>query len=473
MKPWSRTAPDAGTTHNSIDAMDELGAYTSTPEPLPDPEELVISQLRPAEYVSPLAVRGTTFVDDADRVVLAARTRQLDRCRAAGKEVPSFEPAGPRERIAFNTHDLACGIVTCGGLCPGINDVIRSIVLTLTYAYGVRHIIGYRYGYAGLAANPPSEPVLLHPERVENTHLHGGTLLGSSRGPQDLGAMIDTLARSGVGILFAIGGDGTLRGASALSAEIARRGLKIGVIGVPKTIDNDLLWTERSFGFSTAVEEARKVIAAAHAEARGAWNGVGIVKLMGRHSGFITAHATLASGDVNFCLVPEVPFILAGQGGFLEALENRLAARHHAVVAVAEGAGQEMIEQASAQERDASGNVRLRDIGSYLRERIEQHLAARSIPTTVKYIDPSYTIRSLPANSMDSAFCLVLGQHAVHAGVAGRTDMMVGYWNHNFTHVPLRLVAGKRKQLDPNGDVWKRVLATTGQPLSCHQTRPM
>jgi len=453
--------------------MDELGNQTTSPDPLPEPDELLISQLSPAEYVSPLAVRGTTFADDADRVVLAARTRQLDRLRASGRDVPSFEPAGPRARIAFNTENLTCGIVTCGGLCPGINDVIRSIVLTLTYAYGVRHIIGFRYGYAGLAANPPREPVLLHPERVENTHLHGGTLLGSSRGPQDMGAMVDTLAKSGVGILFVIGGDGTLRGASALASEIARRGLTIGVVGVPKTIDNDLLWTERSFGFSTAVEEARKVIAAAHAEARGAWNGVGIVKLMGRHSGFITAHATLASGDVNFCLVPEVPFILEGRGGFLDALENRLSARHHAVVAVAEGAGQEVIEQAGEQERDASGNVRLRDIGSYLREQIERHFAARSVPTTVKYIDPSYTIRSLPANSMDSAFCLVLGQHAVHAGMAGRTDMMVGYWNHNFTHVPLKLVAGKRKQLDPQGDVWKRVLATTGQPLSCHQTSPM
>lgn len=453
--------------------MDNATDDIRTPDELPRAEELAVSQLRPPRHVSPLVVRRNEFVDDADRVLLAAHTRQLDQLRAAGKAEPSFELAGAREKLAFQPDDLACGIVTCGGLCPGINDVIRSMVLTLTHAYGVRHIIGYRYGYAGLAANPPSEPMLLHPERVESIHLHGGTLLGSSRGPQDLGEMTNTLVRSGVGILFAIGGDGTLRGASALAAESMRRGQNIGVIGVPKTIDNDLLWTERSFGFSTAVEEARKVIAAAHAEARGAWNGVGIVKLMGRHSGFITAHATLASGDVNFCLVPEVPFVLEGPGGFLEALEERLAARHHAVVAVAEGAGQDLIEQVGSEERDASGNVRLRDIGSYLRERIVKHFARRDIPTTVKYIDPSYTIRSLPANSMDSAFCLALGQHAVHAGMAGRTDMMVGYWNHTFTHVPLRLVAGKRKRLDPHGEVWRRVLATTGQPLSCHPTSEM
>ncbi|MGD8865970.1 MAG: ATP-dependent 6-phosphofructokinase [Gemmatimonadales bacterium] len=453
--------------------MDDVADDTLLSDTLPEPEDLVVSQVCPAEHVSPLAVRRKEFVDEGDGVLTFARKRQLDQVRAAGKAEPSFELAGPREMLAFQPEGLACGIVTCGGLCPGINDVIRSIVLTLRHHYGVRHIIGYRYGYAGLAATPPAEPVLLHAERVENIHLHGGTLLGSSRGPQDLGVMTDTLLRSGVGLLFALGGDGTLRGASALAAEIARRGLKIGVVGVPKTIDNDLLWTERSFGFSTAVDEARKAIAAAHAESRGAWNGIGIVKLMGRHSGFITAHATLASGDVNFCLVPEVPFFLEGSGGFLEALEKRIIDRHHAVVAIAEGAGQDLVEQAGAEERDASGNVRLRDIGSFLREQIERHFAARGISTTVKYIDPSYTIRSLPANSMDSAFCLALGQHAVHAGLAGRTDMMVGYWNHTFTHVPLRLVAGKRKRLDPHGEVWRRVLATTGQPLSCHRTTRM
>jgi 6-phosphofructokinase 1 len=433
---------------------------------LPEADELLVSQLRPATYASPLAARVERFVDESDRVLVAARTHQLRQKAGSGQEPPSFEQAGPRAKILFDPDDTVCGIVTCGGLCPGINDVIRSIVLTLTHAYGVRRIVGFRYGYAGLVADSVSEPMLLDPELVENIHLHGGTLLGSSRGLQDLSAMVDTLASWGVSVLFAIGGDGTLRGASALSGEIAKRGLDIGVVGVPKTIDNDLLWTERSFGFSTAVDEARNAIAAAHTEARGAWNGVGIVKLMGRHSGFITAYATLASGDVNFCLIPEVPFALDGRGGFLQALESRLASRHHAVVAVGEGAGQELLEQAGPEQHDASGNIRLRDIGSFLRERIEKHFAARGAETTVKYIDPSYTIRSLPANSMDSAFCLVLGQHAAHAGMAGRTDMMVGFWNHAFTHVPLRLVAGQRKRLAPQGEAWNRVLASTGQPAS-------
>jgi 6-phosphofructokinase 1 len=446
--------------------MPKASENSDAPERLPEADELLIPQLRPATHPSPLGARGERFVDESDRVLVAARTHQLRQMAGSGQEPPAFELAGPRAKIAFSPQATTCGIVTCGGLCPGINDVIRSIVLTLTHAYGVRRIVGFRYGYAGLVPDSASEPMLLDAERVENIHLHGGTLLGSSRGPQDLTAMADTLMNWGVKVLFAIGGDGTLRGASALGGEIAKRGLDIGIVGVPKTIDNDLLWTERSFGFSTAVEEARNAIAAAHAEARGAWNGVGIVKLMGRHSGFITAYAALASGDVNFCLIPEVPFALDGPSGFLQALERRLASRHHAVVAVAEGAGQELLQQADAKQRDASGNIRLRDIGSFLRDRIESNFAARGMETTVKYIDPSYTIRSLPANSMDSGFCLILGQHAAHAGMAGRTDMMVGYWNHAFTHVPLRLAAGHRKRLAPDGEAWSRVLASTGQPAS-------
>jgi 6-phosphofructokinase 1 len=278
--------------------------------------------------------------------------------------------------------------------------------------------------------------------------------------------MVDTLERLSVGILFVIGGDGGLRGAAELSAEIQRRGLSISVIGVPKTIDNDLLWTTRSFGFDTAVEEATSAILAAHVEARGAWNGVGLVKLMGRHSGFIAAHATLATSDVNFCLVPEVPFTLDGEGGFLEALEKRLLEKRHAVVVVAEGAGQDLIEADGTPHRDASGNVRLKDIGLFLRDRIRQYFDKRTLDVPVRYIDPSYTIRSMPANSFDAQFCLVLGQHAVHAGMAGRTNMVVGLWNQRFVHIPIPVAISRRKRIEPQGDVWQRVLEASGQPAS-------
>jgi 6-phosphofructokinase 1 len=361
--------------------------------------------------------------------------------------------------VFFNAPDTNCGIVTCGGLCPGLNDVIRSVVMTATYSYGVKQIYGFPYGYAGLAGQDGLEPIILTPELVERIHEQGGSLLGSSRGPQEMAQLIKQLQKWDIKILFAIGGDGTLKGAAALSQALKEQNLAISVIGIPKTIDNDINWIERSFGFATAVEEATRALQAAHAEARGAYNGIGLVKLMGRHSGSITAHASLANSDVNFCLIPEAPFTL---NGFLEALEQRLDLRHHAVIALAEGAAQDLIAQTTP-EKDASGNKKLADVGHYLKNKIENHFNIRQKDITIKYIDPSYIIRSLPANSIDSEFCLALGQHAVHAGMAGRTSIMIGYWNQHFTHVPLALATEKKKQLEPRGELWQRVLATTGQ----------
>ena len=365
--------------------------------------------------------------------------------------------------IHFDPTTLICGILTCGGLCPGLNNVVRSVVLSLTYAYGVRRILGFRYGYAGLATGSPHEPLVLTPQIVDTLHEQGGSLLGSSRGPQDVGGMVDTLERLGVGILFVLGGDGGLRGASAIHAEIRRRKRPIAVIGVPKTIDNDLLWTSRSFGFSTAVEAARAVIQAAHAEARAVWNGVGLVKLMGRYSGFIAAHATLSNNDVNFCLVPEVPLVLEGARGFLQALERRLEKKRHAVVAIAEGTGQEILRAGKPVERDASGNVKLIDVGPFLREAIARHFKARKKEVAIRYFDPSYAIRSKPANSMDAEYCLALGQYAVHAGMAGRTNVVISAWGDHYVHVPIPLAIERCRQLDPRGEEWRRVLETTGQ----------
>lgn len=426
---------------------------------LPGPADLAVTRLGEAGVASPL--RGDdTFVNEDARIYVATAT---DEARPA-RQHPSFEAAGPRQRLFFDPAKTSCGIVTCGGLCPGVNDLIRSLVLTAHHRYGVRRVVGFRYGYAGLAAEKLDEPKLLDLDDVKYAHRHGGTMLGSSRGPQGLDEMITTLREWDIDILFCVGGDGTLRGANALAAEITARDLPISVIGIPKTIDNDLLWSQRSFGFMTAVEAARDVVEAAHTEAEGAYNGVGLVKLMGRYSGAIAAHATLANGDVNFCLVPEVPFTLHGAGGLLDLLEQRLAGRHHALIVAAEGAGQELFEDADGPGLDASGNQKLRDIGALLNEAITAHCEQRGMPVDIKYIDPSYTIRGLAANSMDSAFCLVLGQHAVHAGMAGRTDMMVGFWNYAFTHVPLSLVAQGRKRLDAAEESWQRVLDATGQP---------
>ena len=357
------------------------------------------------------------------------------------------------------------GVLTAGGDCPGLNAVIRAVVRRCE-AEG-RAVVGVRNGWEGLMGNDVAP---LSRADVGGIVGRGGTILGTSRmdpyvhgdGYESVRATVDA---AGIEALVVIGGDGTLRGASALAAEIARRGLAISVVGVPKTIDNDLQWTQQSFGFATAVEEARAAVVAAHNEARAALNGVGLVKLMGRASGSIAAHAALADADVNFCLIPEAPFTLEGRGGFLELLQARIADRRHAVVVVAEGAGQELIAS-GGEVLDASGNLLLNDVGVFLRRRIREHFSARGIPIEVKYIDPSYTIRSRAANSFDSRFCLILGQHAVHAAMAGRTDMVVGFWNHRFTHVPIALAASERKRVDPDGEIWQRVLASTGQPSS-------
>ena len=422
-----------------------------------DDLNLTISSLGGCRIPSPMS--RVSFVDDAESVVYHADIREIKALLEAGKEPPCFEMAGPREKIYFDPSKLKCGIVTCGGLCPGVNDVIRAIVMGLHYHYGAQTVFGFRYGFEGLSPKYGHTPIELTPEVVQDIHQKGGTILGSSRGPQDVAEVVDTLERLNIRLLFTIGGDGTLRAAQAIAEEIGKRKLKIGVVGVPKTIDNDISFVQQSFGFVTAVTETRASIYSAHMEATGARNGIGLVKLMGRHSGFIAAAATLANNDVNFCLVPEVPFSLTG---FLEALKDRLEDRGHVVIVVGEGAGQDLMGK--SEERDASGNIRLGDIGIFLSDKIKEFLKKSGVEATLKYIDPSYTIRSMPASAFDSAFCLRLGHNAVHAGMAGRTNMVVGYWTNNFTHVPIPLAASERKRIDPAGKLWSEVLSCTGQP---------
>ena len=419
--------------------------------------DFTISKLGECRIPSPMQVGQ--FVGDEERVLYHDKMEEVKVYLDSGKEPPQFETAGPREKIYFDPSKLKCGIVTCGGLCPGLNDVIRAIVLGLFYHYGVKTVFGFRYGYEGLSYRYGHVPLELNPETVKDIHKLGGSILSSSRGPQDISEMVDTLDRMNIGILFTIGGDGTLRGAQALSDEVACRGLKISVIGIPKTIDNDISFVQSSFGFDTAVSESRTAIDSAHAEALGARNGVGLVKLMGRESGFIAAYATMANSDVNFCLIPEAPFTLEG---FLGALKDRLKGRGHAVIVVGEGAGQNLMQGTGA--RDASGNVKFNDIGLFLKDQINGYFKKEGMEVNLKYIDPSYTIRSLPANPRDSAFCLLLGRHAVHAGMSGRTGMVVANWKGEFTHVPIRMAVSSRKKIDPNGRFWSTVLSCTGQP---------
>ena len=407
----------------------------------------------------PSPMSGIHFVRDDESLLFHSRLGDIKKLLDQSSALPTMELAGPREKIYFDPSKLKCGIVTCGGLCPGLNDVIRAIVLSLTYHYGVKTVFGFPFGYGGLTYRYGDTPFELTPPLVSRIHEIGGTILGSSRGPQDIGEMVDTLERMNIGILFTIGGDGTLRGSYAISEEINRRNLKIGVIGIPKTIDNDISFVQKSFGFETAVSEARRVTYSAHSEAEGARNGIGLVKLMGRESGFIAAYAVLADNQVNFCLIPEAPFKLEV---FLQALKERLAKHGHAVIVAAEGTGQELMKETV--ERDPSGNIRPGDIGIFLRDHIKDYFNQQGIEINLKYIDPSYTIRSVPANAHDSAFCLLLGHSAVHAGMTGRTNMVVSFWNHEFTHVPISLAVSQRKKIDPNGWLWRSVRTSTGQP---------
>ena len=413
-----------------------------------------ITTLGEARFPSPLPYH----VSDKLRVLFNA---VVDPDEPAKEEI-LFEVAGPRKMLFFDPQKTRAGIVTCGGLCPGLNNVIRSLVLELYHGYGVREILGFRNGYQGLDPWRGGEPVPLSPEFVDDIHKAGGSALNTSRGPVDVSMAVDNLIRRKVDILFVVGGDGTQRGGAEIFQEAKRRGHALAVVGIPKTIDNDVAFVTRTFGYVTAVDEAAKAIACAHTEAHSVHNGISLVKIMGRNAGFIAAGATVASQDVNFTLVPEVPFVLDGENGFLDALKKRILKRAHAVILVAEGAGQHLLA-GGKEECDASGNVKLKDIGTFLRDRIEAYFKAENIPFALRYFDPSYMIRSVPACAEDAVLCDFYARNAVHAAMAGKTGLVIGQHHGVFTHVPIDLLARQKKQLDLNSPAWLGALASTGQ----------
>jgi 6-phosphofructokinase 1 len=416
-------------------------------------EEFTIKRIGKCTINSPLD--SGVFIDDSQGILIDATLSGFQKDQLTPYVL---EKAGPREKIFFNPAISRAALVTCGGLCPGLNDVIRALVMVSWYRYGVKEIVGYRYGYEGIIPSFNHKPIVLTPEVVEDIHKDGGTILGTSRGPQDPALMVDLLSKRKINMLFTIGGDGTQRGALAINREIEKRGLAISVIGIPKTIDNDMSFTERTFGFETAVAMSQAPINGAHMEAKGVKNGIGIVKLMGRESGFIAAYATLASSDVNLVLIPEMRFSIKKVCSYLE---KRMRKKRHAVIVVAEGAGQEYVPHKGT---DASGNKKLGDIGLFLTTEIINHFKNRAIPVSVKYIDPSYTIRSAPATPDDSVLCFQLSENAVHAAMSGRTGMVVGIWNGHFVHIPMKISVKGRKQIDTSGLLWQSVLDNTGQP---------
>ena len=419
-------------------------------------KETTVPALGTANIDSPLSYKR--FVDEDDAVQV-----EIYRKALAGKGPHAmFEHAGPRKKIFFDPSKTKCAVVTCGGLCPGINNVIRSMVYEAFYNYGVTTFFGIRYGLQGFIPQYGHDVLELNPDNVTHIHQFGGTMLGTSRGPQSAEEIVDALERMSISCLFMIGGDGTMHAAAALVDEVKKRKLKISIIGIPKTIDNDIGFVAKTFGFDTAVEKAAEAIQCAHTEALGAPGGMGLVKVMGRNAGYIAAEATLASGDVNFVLIPEADFDFQGEHGLLAALEERLKRKGHAVIVVAEGAGQNLTELTG--QTDPSGNPVLGDVAKVLIREIKAHFSELGMDTTLKYIDPSYIIRSVPANSTDRIYCGFLGAHSVHAAMSGRTAMMVGIWNGRYVNIPLTLATRGKKCINTNSNYWRNVLETTGQP---------
>ncbi|KAA3616626.1 MAG: ATP-dependent 6-phosphofructokinase [Calditrichaeota bacterium] len=427
-------------------------------------EDYIVKTLGQCRFDSPLNLkaskdgRSAGFTPDNVRIYSEIENTRDPSC-------PTIERAGPREKIYFRPAYTKAALVTCGGLSPGLNHVIRSLFMQLYYRYGVKNIIGIPYGYAGLNPDSNLKPIQLTPENVANIQRTPGTFLGSSRGSTDPEVMTQTLENEGVNILFTIGGDGTLRAAHAICEEVQKRGLDLAVVGVPKTIDNDINFVYKTFGFDTAVEEVRKVLECAHAEAHSHQNGIGLVKVMGRDAGFIAANATIASREVNFCLVPEIPFEMLGANGFLRRLQERLIKRNHAVIVVSEGAGQDLI-QGERSKRDASGNLLHKDIGTFLRDGIEEFFKEQEIGINLKYITPTYQIRSVLPTANDSVFCDNLSRNAVHAAMAGKTDVVIGLWHNVFTHIPISIATSERKRISPSSKLWFGVLEATGQAES-------
>ncbi|KAM7273892.1 hypothetical protein ACFE04_028556 [Oxalis oulophora] len=416
------------------------------------------------EYPNPLqnsqayAIVKKTFVSPDDAVTQNVVV-QKDTPRGV-----HFRRSGPREKVYFKPEEVRACIVTCGGLCPGINTVIREIVYGLNYMYGVHDILGIEGGYKGFYSR---NTVTLTPKIVNDIHKRGGTVLCTSRGGHDTNKIVDNIHDRGINQVYIIGGDGTQRGAALIYKEVENRGLRVAVAGIPKTIDNDIAVIDKSFGFDTAVEEAQRAINAAHVEVESFENGIGIVKLMGRYSGFIAMHATLASRDVDCCLIPESPFYLEGKGGLYEFIEQRLKENGHMVIVLAEGAGQEYVAQSmrSVDEKDASGNRLLLDVGHWLSQTVKDHFTnVLNIPVNMKYIDPTYMIRAIPSNASDNIYCTLLAHSAVHGAMAGYTGFTVGPVNGKHAYIPISRVTEKTNTVKLTDRMWARLLASTNQP---------
>eukprot|EP00611_Tribonema_gayanum_P027180 TRINITY_DN6637_c0_g1_i1.p1 TRINITY_DN6637_c0_g1~~TRINITY_DN6637_c0_g1_i1.p1 ORF type:complete len:491 (+),score=176.63 TRINITY_DN6637_c0_g1_i1:136-1608(+) len=385
----------------------------------------------------------------------------------------AFLRAGPRAKLHFDPVKVNAAVVTCGTLCPGLNSVIHHLRDTLTTIYGAQKVYGVRGGWGGFH-NPQTPVIELHDDASdvsgrESLQHRAGSILGCAAGGFDLYKIMDFIKRKEISQLYVIGGDGAQRGAHRIAVECAARNWNVSIAGIPKSVNNDIDIIDRSFGFMTAVEAAQNAIRCATIEAKcNVPNGIGIVKLMGRSTGYLAAYATMASGDVDLCLVPEVPVVLEGKNGCLPHLERVVKKQGYAVVVVSDGAGQSVLSEAAAEARAACQPAP--SIGPFLKCEIEAYFKRKCKPVTVKYIDPSVAVRSVAANAFDQILCLQLAQNAVHGAMAGYTAFAAGVVNNRTCMLPMtEITENSPKSLNPRGRTWERVLCITGQP-GTHET---
>ncbi|KAI5411720.1 ATP-dependent 6-phosphofructokinase 3, variant 3 [Lathyrus oleraceus] len=343
-----------------------------------------------------------------------------------------FRRAGPAQKVYFDSKEVYACIVTCGGLCPGLNTVIRELVCGLYHMYGVHKVLGIEGGYRGFYSR---NTIPLTPKIVNDIHKRGGTILKTSYGGHDTSKIVDSIQDRGINQVYILGGFGTQNEAAMIFEEIRRRGLKVAVVGIPKTIDNDIPVIDKSIGFDTAVEEAQRAINSAHVEAESAENGIGVVKLMGHCSGFIAMYATFASRDVDCCLIPESPFYLEGPGGVLEFIEKRLREQGHMVIVIAEGAGQELIlpsDKSNKNRPDAASDDLFHDVSLWLSLKIKDHFArSKKMAINLKYIVMRFT---------------------------------VGPVNGRNCYIPFHLINEGQKRVVITDRMWARLLSSTHQP---------
>eukprot|EP00611_Tribonema_gayanum_P031998 TRINITY_DN93_c0_g2_i1.p1 TRINITY_DN93_c0_g2~~TRINITY_DN93_c0_g2_i1.p1 ORF type:complete len:506 (-),score=167.86 TRINITY_DN93_c0_g2_i1:425-1804(-) len=376
----------------------------------------------------------------------------------------AFLRAGPRAKLHFDPTTVNACIVTCGLLCPGLNSVIHHLIDTLKNNYNAGKIYGIRGGWGGFW-DPEKPPIqLCQSKDLEFLQSRAGSILGCSVGGFDVKKIMQFLMDKQISHMYVIGGDGTHRGAHRIAVECIAMGLNIAVAGIPKSVDNDIDLVDRSFGFMTAVEEAQNAIRSATIEAKcNLPNGIGIVKLMGRSTGYLAAYATMASGDVDLCLVPEVEIRLDGPDGCLPHLERVVQTKGYAVVVISEGAGQAQLSEVAAEAR--SKGAPLPSVGQYMKSQIEKHFASKGKTATCKYIDPSVSVRSVAANAFDQILCMQLAQNAVHGAMAGYTAFAAGVVNNRTVLIPItEIVDTSPKGLNPRGRTWERVLCITRQP---------